>query len=134
MIHQIAYWDREAGEQRVRDATPEEVAEIDARASDPAPPTPRHITEFAFRNRFTTAEKLAIEMASLDDPTNDIVQRQHAAVLRVYLADLRAAAFIDLDMPTTRAGVQDIEVMGIIGGGRAAQILDAEVLPEERPL
>lgn len=114
-----------------RDATPEEVAEFEARVPSPAT---RHITELALRKRFTTAEKVAIEMAALDDPAAGLKSRQQAAALRVYLADLRSAAFVDLDFPDTRAGVQDLEAMGVIGVGRAAQILDAEIRPDELPL
>ena len=124
------------------DLTPTELEEILAlrakaaaeAAENANKPVPRHITEFAFRNRFTGAEKVAIELATLDDPALGAALRQRAATLRVYLADLRAAAFVDLDMPTTRAGVQDLEAMGILGAGRAVQILDAEILPEELPL
>jgi len=39
MIHRIAYWDNGAGEQRERNATPEEVAEIEARIEHPAAPS-----------------------------------------------------------------------------------------------
>jgi len=134
MIHRITYWDSEAGKQRERDATPNEAAEIEARAGESAPPQPRCITEFAFRNRFTGAEKVAIELATLDDPALGPALRQRAATLRVYLADVRAAAYVDLDMTTTRAGVQDLETMGIIGPGRAAQILNAEIRSDELPL
>lgn len=118
----------------MRDATPEEAAAIEARFNAPPPPQIRRITEFAFRNRFSAAEKITIEMAALDDPTQSLLQRQRAAALRVYLADVRAAAYVDLDMPTTRAGVQDLESMGMIAVGRAEQILDADVLPDELPL
>lgn len=117
-----------------RDATPEEIAEHEARANEPARLPRRHITELALRHRLTDAEKVAIEMAALDDPAAGLPQRQLAARLRVYLADIRAALFIDLDMPKTRAGVQDLEDMGLIETGRAAQILDAAIQPEELPL
>lgn len=37
------------------------------------------ITRLAFRNRFTSAEKMALELAALDDPTAPMTQRQQAA-------------------------------------------------------
>lgn len=92
------------------------------------------ITRLAFRNRFTTGEKVALEIAALDDPTAPMPQRAQAAALRANNADLAAATFIDLQRPETRAGVQMLEAAGLLAVGRAAVILDAEIMPEERPL
>ncbi|MDY0974995.1 hypothetical protein SOM61_08475 [Massilia sp. CFBP9012] len=93
---------------------------------------PRHITKLAFRNRFSMSEKTGIELAALHDPGAPIEQRQASAGLRVYLADLNAATYIDLENEGARAGVLGLEAMGIIDAGRATQILDAEILGEER--
>ncbi len=90
------------------------------------------VTRLAFRNRFTQPEKVMLEMAALDDPTAPMPARQQAAALRAYLADLAAATFIDLARADTRAGVQFLETASLLGEGRALQILDAPVLPEER--
>jgi len=84
------------------------------------------ITVLAFRNRFTTAEKVAIEMASLDNPSAAVQQRMLAASLRVMNADLAVATFVDLARPDTRAGVQSLETYGIIGAGRASAILNTQ--------
>lgn len=92
------------------------------------------ITKLAFRNRFTQPEKVALEIAALDDPTAPMPQRAQAAALRANNADLAAATFIDLQRPETRAGVQMLEAAGLLAVGRAAVILDAEIMPEERPL
>ena len=92
------------------------------------------ITRLAFRNRFTRAEKVALELAALDDPTAPMAQRQQAAALRATLADTAAATFIDLIHAETRAGVQMLETAGLLAAGRALEILDAPVTPEERPL
>lgn len=92
----------------------------------------RKITKLAFRNRFTTAEKVTIEMAGIDDPAKTIQERTLAANLRVSQSDLQAASFIDLDRPDTRAGVQMLETFGIIGVGRALIILDTPVTEAER--
>lgn len=91
------------------------------------------ITRLAFRNRFAQPEKVALELAALDDPMAPMPQRQQAAALRAYLADVAAASFIDLSRPDTRAGVQFLEAAGLLGEGRALEILDAPVQPEERP-
>ena len=93
-----------------------------------------HVTRLAFRNRFTAAEKVALEMASLDNPAGTLAQRQQAAALRVYLADVASASFVDLSRPDTRAGVQSLEAAGLLAAGRALQILDAPVQAHERPL
>lgn len=82
------------------------------------------ITVLAFRNRFTQPEKLTIEMASLDNPTGTAQQRQMAAMLRVFTTDVAVATFIDLSRLETRQGVMMLEQAGIIGTGRALQILD----------
>lgn len=57
--------------------------------------------------------------------------RQQAAALRVYLADVNAAAFIDMDRDDTRAGVQALEAAGLLAAGRALQILDDPLLATE---
>jgi hypothetical protein len=92
------------------------------------------ITKLAFRNRFTTAEKVALEIAALDDPTAPMQQRAQAAALRANQADLAAATFVDLDRPDTRAGVQMLEAAGLLAEGRTLVILDTPVTAEERPL
>ena len=92
------------------------------------------LTKLAFRNRFTQAEKVALELAALDDPTAPMAQRQQAAALRATLSDTAAATFIDLIRADTRAGVQMLEAAGLLAPGRSLEILDAPVAPEERPL
>lgn len=90
-----------------------------------------HITRLAFRERFTQAEKIAIELASLDDPAAPMEQRAMAAGLRAVQADQRDAAFIDLLNPMTRGGVQQLEAFGLLPTGRAAVILDTLPVAEE---
>lgn len=91
------------------------------------------ITRLAFRNRFTQSEKVALELAALDDPAATLAQRQQAAAIRVHLADVAASTLVDLGRDDTRAGVQALESGGLIGAGRALQILDAPVEAHERP-
>jgi hypothetical protein len=71
-------------------------------------------------------------MAALDNPSASIEQRAQAAALRADLKDQEQATYIDLDRADTRAGVQMLEAAGLIGVGRAAQILDAPVQDVER--
>lgn len=92
------------------------------------------ITRLAFRNRFTQAEKVALEIAALDNPAAPMAQRQQAAALRATLSDTAAAVYIDLGRLDTRAGVQMLEAAGLLASGRALVILDAPVVAEEKPL
>ena len=103
-------------------------------APTPAQYSDSSITRLAFRNRFTTAEKVALEIAGLDNPAADMPARQQAAMLRAYLADVAAATWIDLQHPDTRTGVLQLEVLGLLSGGRALEILDTPILPFEKPM
>lgn len=87
---------------------------------------PRHITPLAFLSRFTDAEAVAIDLASIGATAP-------AAGLRRYLAKVNAAKYIDLDRADTRAGVQALEAATLLAAGRALQILDNPVQPSERP-
>ena len=92
----------------------------------------KRVTRLAFRNRFTQVEKVALELAALDDPAATLAQRQQAAAIRVYLADVNASTFVDLAHDGTRVGVQALETGGLIGAGRTLEILDAPVEAHER--
>ena len=98
---------------------------------DPPAPVFTRLTKLGFRSRFTAAEKTAIELASLDDPAAPMAQRAQAADVRVYLADVAAATYIDPQHVDTRSGVQALEAAGLIGAGRALEILDAPVQADE---
>ena len=105
----------------------------------PEPETPltqtsARITRLAFRNRFTQAEKVALELAALDDPSATMAQRQQAAALRAHLKDLDSATFVDLTHSDSVAGVQTLEAAGLIAAGRAIDILTDPIQPHERPL
>lgn len=98
---------------------------------DPPAPVFARLTKLGFRSRFTAAEKTAIELASLDDPAAPMAQRQQAADIRVYLADVASATYIDPQRAETRAGVQALEAAGLIDPGRALEILDAPIQAPE---
>lgn len=82
------------------------------------------ITVLAFRNRFTQAEKVAIDLASIDNQYGTVEQRQTAAWVRVMLTDLTVARYIDIDREDTIAGVRGFETYGILAAGRADEILN----------
>jgi hypothetical protein len=88
------------------------------------PPAPRRITRLAFLSRFTDPEAVAIDLASIGATAQ-------AAGMRRYMSKVNAATFIDLGRADTRAGVQALEAAGVLAAGRALQILDAPVQPEE---
>ena len=90
------------------------------------------ITVLAFRNRFTQAEKIAIDLGSIDDPTAPIEQRQISAAIRVMNADLAVATYVDLSRADIQNGVNQLEEFGMIGAGRADQILTAPIQDVER--
>ena len=92
-------------------------------AANPVSPSTK-ITVLSFRNRFTQTEKITIDLSSIDNPSTTIEQRQLSAMLRVMMADIATATFIDLARPDTRGSVQMLEQYGVIGQGRAAIILD----------
>jgi hypothetical protein len=76
-------------------------------------PQPRKLlTVLAFRSRFTDAEKIAIYTAA-----------QTEVAVRVWLDDLSVAQEVALDDPRIIGGVCAMEYGGLIGVGRAAEIL-----------
>lgn len=101
-----------------------------------APPIgPRKITKFAYRARFSQAEKTAIEMACLDNPAAPMAQRAQAASLRASQADAMSATFIDLTpgplLEATRAAMMPLESVGILAAGRVSVILDTAPVESE---
>lgn len=98
-----------------------------------AVPELRRVSVLGFRRRFTPAERAAIEWAAVDRADQPDARRQQAAALRATLADQAAARFIDLDDPATAQGVQGLEALTILAPGRAAEILNTPVQPEELP-
>lgn len=91
------------------------------RPTRPAPATDSKITRLAMRNRFTFAEKVAIETAA-----------QSSVPVRIYLDDLAASSFIDLSGEDTIDAVNLLENQGVIGIGRANEILTSPVQADEK--
>lgn len=93
----------------------------------------RRISRLAFRNRFALAEKIAFEMAQMDEPAATADVRQTAASLRVMEKDLAAGQYVDLNGAATQAGLHQLEALGILGAGRADEIIWGDILPAEVP-
>ena len=102
----------------------------DAQAFEPAPPpaepTERNVSRKAFLSRFTDAEAIDIDLASIG-------ATREAATVRRYLSKVNAAQHIDLADDETRTGVHALEAAGLLQPGRALVILDAPIEPKELP-
>lgn len=87
----------------------------------PAPAPVTTFTKFGFRQRFTTDELIAIDNA----PDNADLPVEARAAIKSFLFSYQVADEIDTTDPTTQAGVQFLESVGLIAAGRAAEILGA---------
>lgn len=84
------------------------------------PPVNWKITRLAMRNRFTTAEKVALyELAK----TNTLIQ--------IFLDDLAAATFIDLQRDETVGAIGQLVTVGLLTSARGTEILTTEPSPDE---
>jgi len=92
------------------------------------------LTILAFLDRFTDDEAVAIDLASIDNPTGTEAERIGQASIRRYMNKINAATFVDVSREDTIAGVNVLETMGLIGVGRADEILSTEITSEEAPL
>ena len=92
----------------------------------PVVPTERNVSRKAFLSRFTDAEAIDIDLASMG-------ATREAATVRRYLSKVNAAQHIDLADNETRTGVQALEAAGLLQPGRALVILDAPIEPKELP-
>ena len=102
--------------------------EVQAFEPGPPPPVPteRNVSRKAFLSRFTDAEAIDIDLASIG-------ATREAAAVRRYLSKVNAAQHIDLADEETRKGVQALEAAGLLQPGRALVILDAPIEPKELP-
>lgn len=89
---------------------------------EPAPtPLPPHITLLALNLRMTRGERDAVRAAEgTDSDVSDVM----------YL--MRQARYIDLERAETIAGLQMLEAKGLLGTGRADEILTAPIQDIER--
>ena len=91
---------------------------------EPTPAQPKNITQLAFISRFTDAEAIALDLASIGSTVE-------AASIRRYMQKVNAATFIDLEREDTITGVNQLEAVGLIGAGRANVILTAPITEQE---
>lgn len=82
---------------------------------------PPHITVYAFKNRFTSAERIAIRAAAAT-----------TGAVADFLDMCDSRPFIDLSDPTTVADVQALETATLIAAGRAAVITSLTITAAER--
>lgn len=90
----------------------------------PEAPVERKVTRLAFLNRFTDAEAIALDLASIGTTIE-------AASIRRYMQKVNAATFIDLERADTISGINQLEAVGLIGAGRANAILTAPITEQE---
>lgn len=73
---------------------------------------PRRLTQTQFLDRFTDAEATAVLGASAANPS-----------LQLFWQKMTMADWINLDAPSTQAGVNALEIAGLLAPGRALQVL-----------
>jgi hypothetical protein len=91
------------------------------------------ISHFAFLNRFTSEELIAIEMASVFNPNASTEAQLLGAHLRVHQRKFDTSQFIDLNHAETIDGINALETAGLLATGRANEILTTPVEDYERP-
>jgi len=84
--------------------------------------TDKLITRLAFKKRMTAAERIAVRAAAA---VNDTIYD--------FMDMLSDATYVDLDDPETVAGVGALEGAGLLGVGRASEILTGAIQDTERP-
>jgi hypothetical protein len=85
------------------------------------PPRPYKplLTKWQFRSLFTLPERVACDNA----PDNPAIPAEYRAMLRTMNLDFAAAQEIDPSLPDVQAGVRLLESLGLLGPGRADDIL-----------
>lgn len=84
----------------------------------------KKITKLAFMRRFTTQERVALDLASIGETTE-------AATVRTFLRDLESATYIDLNRQDTKNDVNSL-VGTFLTQERADEILKSPVKDIER--
>lgn len=81
------------------------------------------LTKLEFRQRFTPAERAAIDDFNDNYATSELLTAAQKSAMRVTLEDYRVAQNILLTDSGTIRGVQMYEALGLISPGRAAEVL-----------
>ena len=82
------------------------------------------LTKFQFRQRFTYAERVAVDAFNAGFEAHAVLTAEQKAAIRTNLADFNASGAVFLTNPSTVTGVQLYESLGVIAPGRAAGILN----------
>lgn len=94
-------------------------------------PLETKISVLSFLNRFTDAEAIALDLASIDDPLGTIEERTLAATIRRFLSKVNAATYIDLTRQETIDGVNSLAGLGFLTIERATAIIQDTPTEEE---
>lgn len=92
----------------------------------------RRITNLAFRKRFTQLELRQLKIIAAINPAAPVEEQQLSADIAVYDDLLRDAKYIDLNDPRTNEDLQGLVFLGVLTSERAAEILNAPILDNER--
>lgn len=85
------------------------------------PPAQRVYSRYGFRNLFTIDEQVAMD--NTDTMSDEELPPAAKRVMRTLRTNFQVAEEIDLDDPMTQLGIGKLEEFGLIGAGRAAEIL-----------
>ncbi len=88
-------------------------------ASNPESQPERVLTKYQFRKLFTFTERIGIDNFA----ANTNISAQNKAILSTIIKDLEVSGEVQLDNPDVASGIGFLEQVGLIGAGRAAQIL-----------
>lgn len=88
-------------------------------AANPLASTERILTKYQFRKLFTFAERVVID----NFMGNPNISAQNKTVLSTIMKDLDVSGEVQLDNPDVAQGIGFLEQVGLIGAGRAAQII-----------
>lgn len=92
--------------------------------SNPALSANVNLTKYEFRKLFTFNERVALDSVQ----SNPNVSAMNKAIINTLSKDLELSAVIELYNPDVISGVNFLETVGLLGTGRAAQIL-ANLVP-----
>ena len=90
------------------------------------------MTTAAFLARFTDAEYIPIELASIDNPSASIEQRTQSAGIRRLLKEIDLATYINLRDPRITGALTMLASAGFLSVARKDEILNTNVRPHER--
>ncbi len=99
--------------------TPPTEAEVAAAVADYIAQQNSTITKFQFRKLFTFSERVALD----NFQANEAIPANYKAMLTTMFKDLDSSGAVVLTLPDVIQGVNMLEQLGLIGTGRAAQVL-----------